>query len=95
MEEHELKVLAKIEALELLATFALASIYELKGISTKQVAEIHEAFLKHAQGVTAPYLDPVLSDHYCAECADALDRLLKVACSLRAIGDEPPSTSEE
>jgi len=93
--ETELKILAKIEALELLTTFTLASIYDLKGLSLKQVNELHEGLLEHAKNASASFLDPVESDHYCAECADALDRLLKVASDLRGAWRAPTSSDEE
>lgn len=81
--ETGLKILAKIEALELLTAFTLASVYDLRSLSTQQVDELHGALREHARKATAPYLTPVESDHYCAECSDALERMLKVVCSLR------------
>lgn len=95
MTEYDLKLLAKIDAIEALVVFLMSNAYESKGLSNPEARELHAAFLKNVRTMGYPKIDPAISDHYSAEVEAALDRLLK-AVSLPH-GDEkmPPSSHRE
>jgi hypothetical protein len=87
MEERDVKLLAKLTALELLLVELLAHHYLRAPDPTAAAAE-HRA---HFKNLTAEFsiraLDPALSDMVTGEVADALDETLKEAeaTALRAI----------
>jgi hypothetical protein len=82
MDEKEIKLEARLTAIEHLLTNLYRITYQLAGFSSETIEAAHEQALKGLQVETFQGLDPALSDLWAAEIHDAISRLLSEISSM-------------